>query len=84
MSVSPASPRLVACPQCGTLRPWGPDNPYRPFCSERCKLLDLGAWATESYRVAQVEQDEGDGQETGTGLGAAGLGTAGLGTDFSG
>jgi len=26
-------------------------NPYRPFCSERCKLIDLGAWASEAYRV---------------------------------
>jgi endogenous inhibitor of DNA gyrase (YacG/DUF329 family) len=30
---------------------WSPDNPYRPFCSERCKLIDLGDWAMEKYRV---------------------------------
>jgi len=30
---------------------FSPENPWRPFCSERCKLIDLGAWASESYRV---------------------------------
>jgi uncharacterized protein len=35
---------------------WDSANPYRPFCSERCKMIDLGAWATESYRVP-VEED---------------------------
>jgi endogenous inhibitor of DNA gyrase (YacG/DUF329 family) len=32
-----------------------PENVWRPFCSERCKLIDLGAWATEQYRVAVAE-----------------------------
>jgi len=36
---------------------WDPKNPFRPFCSERCKMNDLGAWATESYRVP-VEEDK--------------------------
>ena len=49
--------RLVACPNCGKQVPWSSANPYRPFCSERCKLIDLGQWATERYRVAQ-SQDE--------------------------
>jgi endogenous inhibitor of DNA gyrase (YacG/DUF329 family) len=44
-------PRLVACPQCGGDSIYAPSNPYRPFCSERCKNLDLGAWASESFRV---------------------------------
>ncbi len=51
--------RMVRCPHCGTPTPYGPDNPWRPFCSERCKSLDLGAWASESYRVAQ-QQDTPD------------------------
>jgi uncharacterized protein len=50
-------PRLVNCPQCGTASPWSADNPYRPFCSERCKLIDLGQWASEGYRVP-LEQGE--------------------------
>jgi uncharacterized protein len=37
---------------------WDPQNRYRPFCSERCKMIDLGAWATESYRVPVAEDDE--------------------------
>jgi len=39
---------------------WQPQNRFKPFCSERCKLADLGAWATEQYRVpaAPEEPDE--------------------------
>jgi endogenous inhibitor of DNA gyrase (YacG/DUF329 family) len=51
--------RGVACPQCGKPVEWGPQSAFRPFCSERCKLIDLGAWATESYRV-QVTEDPDD------------------------
>ncbi|WP_072428302.1 DNA gyrase inhibitor YacG [Chitinimonas taiwanensis] len=43
--------RQVACPSCGKLSPWSSDNPWRPFCSERCKQIDLGAWATERYSI---------------------------------
>jgi endogenous inhibitor of DNA gyrase (YacG/DUF329 family) len=43
--------RIVACPQCSTRVEWSDANPNRPFCSERCRLLDLGAWASERYRV---------------------------------
>ena len=47
----PAKPRLVRCPTCGGDSVYAPSNPFRPFCSERCKNLDLGAWASESFRV---------------------------------
>lgn len=50
--------RLVNCPVCGTAAPFDPSNPFRPFCSERCKLIDLGQWATESYRVPAEEGPE--------------------------
>lgn len=43
--------RHVACPTCGDAVPWSPQSRYRPFCSERCKLIDLGAWAAERYRM---------------------------------
>lgn len=43
--------RLVNCPVCGKPAPFDPSNPYRPFCSERCKLIDLGQWANENYRI---------------------------------
>lgn len=51
--------RQVPCPLCGTLSEWRPENPWRPFCSERCKLIDLGCWASESYKVPVEEQDAG-------------------------
>jgi len=38
--------------------PWLPASRHRPFCSERCRTIDLGAWATERYRVATEEKDE--------------------------
>jgi endogenous inhibitor of DNA gyrase (YacG/DUF329 family) len=41
----------VPCPRCGQPAPFNPQNPWRPFCSERCKLVDLGLWASERYRV---------------------------------
>ena len=50
--------RKVRCPTCGKESVWSPDNPWRPFCSERCKLIDLGAWASESYRIPAEESDE--------------------------
>jgi uncharacterized protein len=52
----------VPCPRCGKKSPFTPGNAWRPFCSERCKLIDLGAWASESYRVPDtstpLEDDE--------------------------
>ena len=45
-------PLEVACPQCRKKVAWRDDNPFRPFCSERCRLIDLGAWADGSHRIA--------------------------------
>lgn len=42
------------CPQCRRETIWE-DNPWRPFCSERCKMIDLGRWASEEYRVPTTE-----------------------------
>jgi len=49
--------RVVACPQCGTQLPWE-GNRYRPFCSERCRLVDLGAWLDEKYTIPGPLDDE--------------------------
>lgn len=49
------TPRVVSCPTCGNPVTWSDASPFRPFCSERCKLIDLGAWADERYRVAAVD-----------------------------
>ncbi|MBN2691930.1 MAG: DNA gyrase inhibitor YacG [Burkholderiaceae bacterium] len=46
-----AKTRQVRCPHCGTFTVYSTSNPWRPFCSERCKSIDFGAWAAESYRV---------------------------------
>jgi len=43
---------LVKCPTCGRMVEWDVANPHRPFCSERCKLIDLGAWISEEQRIA--------------------------------
>jgi len=43
-------PRVVRCPTCRTEVVWE-ENPHRPFCSERCRLIDLGAWAEGRYRI---------------------------------
>ena len=46
---------MVACPTCGATVEWAPAARWRPFCSERCKMIDLGAWASEAYRVQVAE-----------------------------
>jgi endogenous inhibitor of DNA gyrase (YacG/DUF329 family) len=59
---------LVKCPQCGTDVEWVAANRYRPFCSERCRRIDLGAWASDQYRVAGAEADpapDDDGRPAG-------------------
>lgn len=55
-SADPA--RTVKCPTCGAAVAWGPQSPFRPFCSERCRMIDFGAWASESYRIPAVESDD--------------------------
>ena len=51
---------IVNCPQCGAKVEWTPAAKFRPFCSERCKLIDLGDWAAERYRVPADEPPEED------------------------
>jgi hypothetical protein len=45
------APKIVVCPGCGGDSVFAPSNPYRPFCCQRCKNLDFGAWASESFRL---------------------------------
>ena len=60
----PGAPRTVPCPTCGEKSVFEPWNPWRPFCSERCRTADLGAWASESYRIpAQPDDDPPGGAE---------------------
>jgi endogenous inhibitor of DNA gyrase (YacG/DUF329 family) len=51
-------PAIVNCPQCGRAVEWTAASRWRPFCSERCKMIDLGAWAAEAYRVPAVEPSD--------------------------
>ena len=41
----------VKCPTCEKEVEWKAENTFRPFCSERCKLIDLGEWATEGHKI---------------------------------
>ena len=52
--------RLVPCPTCRTPAPFGESNPWRPFCSARCRSVDLGAWASEGYRVAAEPAEDAE------------------------
>ncbi len=52
----------ITCPVCKKEAKWD-DNPFRPFCSERCRLIDLGKWASEDYRIAGEKKDIPDNTE---------------------
>lgn len=53
--------RIVTCPTCRGPAVFGAANPWRPFCSERCRSVDLGAWASERFRVpAENPPDPGE------------------------
>lgn len=47
----------VNCPTCEKAVIWSPESPYRPFCSKRCQLIDLGEWAGEKKVIAGNEDD---------------------------
>ena len=44
-------PSEVKCPTCGKAVEWPEQSPFRPFCSKRCQLIDLGEWANEEKRI---------------------------------
>ena len=44
-------PTTVKCPNCNQPVEWKKENKYRPFCSERCKLIDFGAWTNEEHSI---------------------------------
>lgn len=49
---------VVQCPTCQAPVEWSAQSPFRPFCSERCKLIDLGAWASEAHAIPGNEQED--------------------------
>ncbi|MDH5360242.1 MAG: DNA gyrase inhibitor YacG [Gammaproteobacteria bacterium] len=46
---------VVKCPTCTKPVEWNENSPWKPFCSERCKLIDLGEWASESHSIPGEE-----------------------------
>jgi endogenous inhibitor of DNA gyrase (YacG/DUF329 family) len=49
--MSSAITKFVKCPRCGKPVTWTRDQVFKPFCSERCKLIDLGGWAAGDYAI---------------------------------
>jgi endogenous inhibitor of DNA gyrase (YacG/DUF329 family) len=49
--------REVDCPTCGKKVPWTAESRWRPFCSERCKLVDLGDWAAERHVISGAPRE---------------------------
>jgi len=61
----PTAPlRTVNCPTCQHPVEFTPTNRYRPFCSQRCREIDLGAWASERYAIPAAPPPEDDSEMT--------------------
>ena len=54
---------IVRCPTCKQPVPWTAEEKFKPFCSERCKLIDLGDWATEAHKIPGQNLLEEDTQD---------------------
>ncbi|MGD9842821.1 MAG: DNA gyrase inhibitor YacG [Steroidobacteraceae bacterium] len=54
---------FIKCPTCQRQTEWSPENKWRPFCCERCKLIDLGDWAAEKHAIPAVDDDNDRPQE---------------------
>ncbi len=55
-------PASVKCPTCRRAVEWSPESLYRPFCSDRCRLIDLGAWLSEKHAIPDDEEPGMDGE----------------------
>jgi uncharacterized protein len=62
--------KAVTCPTCGKTVTWTPASRWRPFCSERCRLIDLGEWLDEGHRISEPTDEcswpEPEGEREGT------------------
>lgn len=58
-----AGPLTVECPNCGGPVEWTESARWKPFCSERCKMIDLGAWFTEERGIPGEEAPEAEGDD---------------------
>lgn len=52
----------VKCPTCGDKVKWDRESKFRPFCSERCKMIDLGAWASDGYSIAGPAENDAESE----------------------
>lgn len=59
MSLPTPPPVTLACPTCQQRVVWSDAFPHRPFCSERCRLIDLGAWAAADYAIPADSPPDG-------------------------
>jgi endogenous inhibitor of DNA gyrase (YacG/DUF329 family) len=50
----------VKCPTCGRPVDWSANSAFRPFCSDRCRLIDLGAWLTEQHKIPDESSTPGE------------------------
>jgi endogenous inhibitor of DNA gyrase (YacG/DUF329 family) len=56
-------PLTVPCPTCAKPVPWTPESEFRPFCSERCRLIDLGEWLSEGHVIPEPLDGQSPGGE---------------------
>jgi uncharacterized protein len=61
-------PTVVNCPHCGRPVEWVPASRFRPFCSERCRLIDLGEWLAENHRIPDATDAPSDDPPDSEGL----------------
>jgi uncharacterized protein len=57
---------IVKCPTCRRKVEWSEAQPYRPFCSDRCRLIDLGAWVSEQHKIPDESAAQDGGFESGS------------------
>lgn len=58
--------RILPCPTCRKPVQWAPANKHRPFCSERCRMIDFGSWANETYRIPGEHLEDVSSEGTNT------------------
>ncbi|MEW8403022.1 MAG: DNA gyrase inhibitor YacG [Candidatus Thiodiazotropha sp.] len=57
--------RTLPCPTCGKPVTWSADAVWRPFCSERCRLIDLGDWLDENHRISEPRDGDSEDESSG-------------------
>jgi hypothetical protein len=50
--------KSIKCPECGKTTEYSPENEYRPFCSKRCRLIDLGEWIDGAYKINSEDNSQ--------------------------